>query len=117
MQLVDVTLTPLQRRNRVAFAVTCLGGGHPDAGEHVVVRDQCGAYFGAVVVSSSYDPSGRGTHRLRIGAALPESIAERRLARADFLTPVAGDLHEQLERFLVEAAAFGASFGSDETVS
>jgi hypothetical protein len=117
MQLVDVTLTPLQRRNRVAFAVTSLGAGHPDAGEHVVVRDQRGAYFGAVVVSSSYDAGGRGTHRLRIGASLPEAIAERRLARADFLAPDAADFHEQVERFLAEAAAFSAAFGSDETVS
>jgi hypothetical protein len=116
MQLVHITLTPLQRRNRVAFAVTSLDAAHPDTGEHVVVRDQSGAYFGALVVASSYDEHGRGTHRLRLGASLPETIAERRLARPDFLAPAADVLHEQVEQFLAEAAAFRASFGSGETV-
>ena len=111
MQLVDITLTPLQRRNRVAFAVTCLGSARPETGERVVVRDQSGAYFGAVVVASSYDEDGRGTHQLRLGAALPEAIAERRLARRDFLAPTDEVLHGEIAQFLAEAAAFHASFG------
>ena len=111
MQLVNISLTPLQRRNRVAFAVTSAGAPVPCLGEHVVVRDQSGSYFGAVVVDTSYDESGRGAHRLRIGASLPESIAQRRLARNDFLAPCAETLHRQLEEYLAEAAAFGASFG------
>jgi len=110
VQLVNVNLTPLQRRNRVAFAVTSVGSLSPETGEHVVVRDQSGAFFGAVCVASAYDDAGRGTHRLRLGAALPESLAERRLGRPDFLAP-ARDLHDQVERFLAEAAAFQASFG------
>ena len=110
MQLVQVTLTPLQRRNRVAFAVTpSLGPTHPETGEQVVVRDQSGAYFGAIVVASAYDPDGRGTHQLRLGTALPETIAARRLARADFVLPSADRLHEQVAEFLAEAAAFQAA--------
>ena len=112
MQLVQVTLTPLQRRNRVAFAVTpSLGSAHPETGEHVVVRDQSGDYFGAFVVAAEYDADGRGTHQLRLGTALPESIAARRLARADFLAPTADVLHEQIEVFLAEAAVFHAALG------
>ena len=54
MQLVQVTLTPLQRRNRVAFAVTpSVSATHPETGEQVVVRDQSGSYFGALVVASA----------------------------------------------------------------
>jgi hypothetical protein len=112
VQLVQVTLTPLQRRNRVAFAVTpSLSSSHPETGEQVVVRDQSGAYFGALVVASEYDADGRGTHQLRLGTALPEEIATRRLARTDFLAPAAEVLHEQIAEFLVEAAAFNAAFG------
>ena len=111
MQLVNITLSPLQRRHRVAFAVTPLGARAPEAGEHVVVRDQSGAFFGAVCVDSSYDDTGRGTHRLRLGAALPADLAQRRLERPDFLAPAAESLHEQLEQYLAEAAAFQASFG------
>ncbi len=111
MQLVHVTLSPLQRRHRVAFAVTPLGSPAPGAGEHVVVRDQSGAYFGAICVDSAYDDRGRGTHRLRLGAALPEELAERRLARPDHLVPMAESLHEQLEQYLAEAAVFQAAFG------
>ena len=113
MQLVEITLTPLQRRNRVAFAVTSVGEQSPGTGEHVVVRDQSGAFFGAVCVASSYDEEGRGTHRLRLGAALPETLAERRLRRPELLQPSIGTLHEQLEQFLAEAAAFHASFRAD----
>jgi hypothetical protein len=111
VQLVDITLSPLQRRNRVAFAVTSPGSGHPETGEHVVVRDQTGAYFGAVVVASAYDHDGRGTHQLRIGASLPEQVAQRRLARADFLAPVVDVLHDEVAEYLAEAAAFQASLG------
>jgi hypothetical protein len=107
MQLVSVNLTPLQRRNRVAYAVTSVGAESPQTGEHVVLRDQSGAYFGAVCVETAYDAQGRGTHRLRIGAALPDSIAARRLARADFVVP--DTFHEQVEQFLAEAAAFQAA--------
>ena len=113
MQLVQVSLTPLQRRNRVAFAVTSVGALSPETGEHVVVRDQSGAFFGAVCVASSYDENGRGTHRLRLGAALPQSLAERRLGGPDLLAPAAEVLHEQVEQFLVEAASFQASFAAD----
>jgi len=111
VQLVHITLTPLQRRNRVAFAVTPFGMPSPETGEHVVVRDQSGTYFGAVCVDSSYDESGRGTHRLALGARLPEDLAERRLQRPDFLAPVAGNFPDQVEQFLAEAAAFRAAFG------
>jgi hypothetical protein len=111
VQLVQITLSPLQRRNRVAFAVTPLGTPSPETGEHVVVRDQSGAYFGAVCIDSSYDESGRGTHRLALGAALSQEIAARRLQRPDFLAPMAEGLHEQVEQFLAEAAAFRAAFG------
>ena len=112
MQLVQVTLTPLQRRNRVAFAVTPLGTPSPETGEHVVVRDQSGAYFGAVCVDSSYDENGRGTHHLRLGVALPETLAQRRLQRPDFLAPAVAALPDQVEQFLAEAAAFRAAFGN-----
>ena len=111
MQLVEITLTPLQRRHRVAFAVTTLGAPSPETGEHVVVRDQSGAFFGAVCVDSAYDEHGRGTHRLRLGVALPADLAARRLDRPDFLAPVADTLHDEVEQYLTEAAAFQESFG------
>ncbi|GAA1940715.1 hypothetical protein [Nocardioides marmoribigeumensis] len=110
MQLVHITLTALQRRNRVAFAVTPLGSPSPETGEHVVVQDQSGAFFGAVCVDSAYDADGRGTHRLRLGAALPEILVERRLGRHDVPSPAAEALHAQVEQYLTEAAAFQASF-------
>lgn len=111
VQLVRITLTPLQRRNRVAFAITPLGMPSPRTGEHVVVRDQRGTYFGAVCVDSSYDENGRGTHRLSLGVSLPPEIAEARLRRPDFMAPAAETLSAQVEQFLAEAAAFRAAFG------
>lgn len=108
MQLVHVTLSTLQRRNRVAFALTPLEVATPTVGEHVVVRDQGGRYFAALVVASAYDePSGRSAHQLRLGVALSEDLAQRRLDRPELL--VAGDLHDQLEAYLTEAAAFHAA--------
>ncbi len=79
MELLEVTLTPIQRRNRAAFVTS------PDApalvpGQKVVLRDEEGEFFAGSVV----DRETRGTdprYLVHVGVRLPEEYAMLRLGR------------------------------------
>jgi hypothetical protein len=73
MELLDVTLTPLQRRNRAAF-VARQGSRVVTVGERVVLRDEQGDYFAGSVV----DVDDRRI-LVHLGVRLPEEYALLRL--------------------------------------
>lgn len=73
MELLDVTLTPLQRRNRAAF-VAREGSRDVVVGERVVLRDEHGDYFAGSVV----DVDAR-RYLVHLGVRLPEEYAMLRL--------------------------------------
>ena len=75
MELLDVTLTPLQRRNRAAF-VSRSGARDVTVGEPVVLRDEDGDYFAGSVV----DVDDRRI-LVHLGVRLPEEYAMLRLGR------------------------------------
>ncbi|HET6560722.1 MAG TPA: hypothetical protein VFG72_02520 [Marmoricola sp.] len=75
MELLDVTLTPLQRRNRAAF-VARQGSRDVAVGERVVLRDEHGDYFAGSVV----DVDDRRL-LVHLGVRLPEEYAMLRLGR------------------------------------
>ncbi len=75
MELLDVTLTPLQRRNRAAF-VARDGAREVSLGERVVLRDEHGDYFAGSVV----DVDARRI-LVHLGVRLPEEYAMLRLGR------------------------------------
>jgi hypothetical protein len=75
MELLDVTLTPLQRRNRAAF-VAREGARDVAVGERVVLRDEHGDYFAGSVV----DVDAR-RYLVHLGVRLPEEYAMLRLGR------------------------------------
>jgi len=78
MELLDVTLTELQRRSRSAFvAWTPLLELRP--GEKVVLRDDEGEYFAGTVVGLFEDGDPR--YQIHVGVRLPEEYAVRRLER------------------------------------
>jgi hypothetical protein len=89
MELLDVTLTPLQRRNRAAFVDR---GGSRDVvvGERVVLRDEHGDYFAGSVVD--VDPRRCLVH---LGVRLPEEYAMLRLGHrrsgASWVDPAPAD--------------------------
>ena len=79
MELLDVTLTPLQRRNRAAF----VDRTDPSApvlipGQKVVLRDEDGEYFAGTVVDEQDDTVG-ARYLVHLGVRLPEEYALRRL--------------------------------------
>jgi hypothetical protein len=75
MELLDVTLTPLQRRNRAAF-VAREGSREVVVGERVVLRDEHGDFFAGSVV----DVDTR-RYLVHLGVRLPEEYAMLRLGR------------------------------------
>jgi hypothetical protein len=75
MELLDVTLTPLQRRNRAAF-VARDGAGEVAVGDHVVLRDEHGDYFAGSVVDVD-----ERRYVVHVGVRLPEEFAMLRLGR------------------------------------
>jgi hypothetical protein len=75
MELLDVTLTPLQRRNRAAF-VAREGSRDVVVGERVVLRDEHGDFFAGSVV----DVDAR-RYLVHLGVRLPEEFAMLRLGR------------------------------------
>jgi hypothetical protein len=75
MELLDVTLTPLQRRNRAAF-VARHGTREVLVGEQVVLRDEHGDYYAGSVV----DVDERRI-LVHLGVRLPEEYAMLRLGR------------------------------------
>jgi hypothetical protein len=83
MELLEVTLTDLQRRNRAAFvsAREVPGGRVLGAGEKVVLRDDEGDYFAGTVIDC--EQQGRDLRYLvHLGVRLPEMYAMLRLGRA-----------------------------------
>lgn len=86
MQLVDVTLTPLQRRNRAVFVTRDqVQVSDVTAGDSVVLRDELGDYFAGTVVDEVSGPGiGDGTESrflVHLGVRLPEEYAMLRLGR------------------------------------
>ncbi len=78
MHLFDVTLTPIQRRNRAAF-VPARAEVDLWPGEKVVLRDQDGEYFAGTVVGPVEEPEPR-VH-VHVGVRMPEEYALLRLER------------------------------------
>lgn len=79
MELLEVTLTAIQRRNRAAFVER--SDARPLArGERVVLRDERGEYFaGAVVDCDEAETGGGRRYLVRLGVRLPEDHALQRL--------------------------------------
>jgi hypothetical protein len=84
MELLDVTLTPLQRRNRAAF-VAREGSREVVIGERVVLRDEHGDYFAGSVVDVD-----ERRYLVHLGVRLPEEYAMLRLGRRRPATSDAG---------------------------
>lgn len=96
MELLDITLTCLQRRNRAAFVGCAEVERALLPGEKVVLRDGDGEFYAGTVV----DEIGE-RYLVNVGVRLPEEIALRRLG-----VPVAGgDGFDDLLELLGEARA------------
>src|SRR6478672_4410227 len=78
MELLDVTLTSLQRRNRAAF-VDRSDPSTPSLipGQKVVLRDEVGEYFAGTVV----DGQDAARYLVHVGVRLPEEYALLRLGQ------------------------------------
>jgi hypothetical protein len=81
MELLDVTLTGIQRRNRAAFVRRSELPGHPELtpGQRVVLRDEQGEYFAGTVVDLIDEAEER--YLVHLGVRLPEEYALLRLGR------------------------------------
>jgi len=81
MQLLDVRLTGIQRRNRAAFVRPAERPGSPDLdpGQHVVLRDEEGEFFAGTVVGP-VDATG-DRYLVQLGVRLPEEYALMRIGR------------------------------------
>ncbi len=82
MELLDVRLTPLQRRNRAAFVEP---GDLPRAavlvpGQKVVLRDETGEYFAGTVVDEQ-DGGESARYLVHLGVRLPEEYALLRVGQ------------------------------------
>jgi hypothetical protein len=77
MELLDIRLTGLQRRNRAAFVRRPdLPGARPlTPGQNVVLRDEVGDYFAGTVVDVEHDER----CLVHLGVRLPEEYALLRL--------------------------------------
>jgi hypothetical protein len=88
MELLDIRLTGLQRRNRAAFVrrSDLPGGPSLAPGQKVVLRDEAGEYFAGTVV----DVEDEERCLVHLGVRLPEEYAMLRLGRrtADDQEPV-----------------------------
>ena len=82
MELLDVTLTSLQRRNRAAFVQRGDLHGAPDLvpGQKVVLRDEEGEFFSGAVVDA-HEHEGDRRYLVHVGVRLPEEYAMKRLGR------------------------------------
>ncbi len=82
MELLDVTLTPLQRRNRAAFVRRADRPGSAPlvTGQRVVLCDEDGGFFAGCVVDRD-DRDGDERYRVQVGVRLPPEHATRRLGR------------------------------------
>jgi hypothetical protein len=81
MELLDVTLTRIQRRNRAAFVRRAELPGSPVLvpGQRVVLRDEEGEYFAGTVVDG-HDEADE-SYLVNLGVRLPEEFAMMRLGR------------------------------------
>ena len=79
MELLDVRLTGIQRRNRAAFVRGSELPGSPalEAGQKVVLRDEDGEFFAGTVV----DVDDEQRCLVHLGVRLPEEYALMRLGR------------------------------------
>ena len=78
MELLDITLTRLQRRNRVAFVERDAVGADVLPGDPVVLRDEDGEYYAGTVLDEAV--TGAGTRLVvKVGVRLPEEYALKRL--------------------------------------
>jgi hypothetical protein len=109
MELLDVRLTGIQRRNRAAFVRRADLAGTPALrpGQRVVLRDEQGEYFAGTVVDLVDEAEERWL--VQLGVRLPEEYAHLRLGRLPGRTGVAqeqelldllGDAREALVRRL-----------------
>lgn len=82
MELLEVSLTQLQRRNRAAFVHRSDIPGSPDLepGHKVVLRDEVGDYFAGTVVDG-VEERGDVRYLVHVGVRLPEEYALLRLGR------------------------------------
>lgn len=82
MELLDVRLSALQRRNRAAFVSRTDLAGDPALvpGQRVVLRDADGEYFSGSVVDSHGD-AGAERYLIHVGVRLPEEQALQRVGR------------------------------------
>jgi hypothetical protein len=94
MELLEVTLTGLQRRNRAAFvpAAAVPSGRTLEPGDRVVLRDDAGDYFAGTVVDRDHH-RGAVRYLVHLGVRLPEEYAMLRLGRA---RPSSGAQAEEL---------------------
>ena len=104
MELLDVSLTELQRRNRAAFVPCAELDGELAPGQHVVLRDDDGEYFSASVIDSA-EFGGEDRYLLRLGVRLPEEHAMRRLGRVPEQRAAADDDMDELLDLLADARA------------
>ncbi len=81
MELVDVRLTGIQRRNRAAFVRRSEIAGAPELtlGQKVVLRDEEGEYFAGTVLDVVDEAEER--FLVHLGVRLPEEFAMMRLGR------------------------------------
>jgi hypothetical protein len=110
MELLDVSLTELQRRNRAAFVACTELDGELSPGERVVLRDDDGEYFSASVVDTD-EFAGEDRYLLKVGVRLPEEHAMRRLGRVPAPRSAGDDDMDELLDLLADARAMlaGAS--------
>lgn len=91
MELVEITLTPLQRRNRAAFVTfddlgrQQLADQRPQRmlaeRERVVLRDETGEYYGGTVIDTLQVTPDVDSYLIRVGVRLPEEWALLRLGK------------------------------------
>jgi hypothetical protein len=81
MELLDVRLTGIQRRNRAAFVRRSELPGAPELipGQRVVLRDEQGEFFAGTVVEAVDEADER--YLVHLGVRLPEEFALMRLGR------------------------------------
>ncbi len=79
MELLDVRLTGIQRRNRAAFVrrADLPGTQALEPGQKVVLRDEHGEFFAGTVV----DVADEERYLVHLGVRLPEEFAMMRLGR------------------------------------
>ena len=111
MELLDITLTRLQRRNRVAFVARDAVGADLLTGDAVVLRDDDGEYYAGTVLDEAVTGAGDGAgvrYVVKIGVRLPEEYAMKRArrtpARRRTVTDDDGGMQELLD-LLGEARA------------